>query len=62
MSYTHKYKPIVFNGLPTNNRGYTEEKVFNTKKEFENWFKELSIGLAELDECMNYCKYFILFS
>jgi hypothetical protein len=35
------------------------DKVFDSKADFDKWFKKTQIGLAELDEVMNYCKYFI---
>lgn len=31
---------------------------FHSKENYENWYKNLTAYLAELDEYMNYCTYF----
>jgi hypothetical protein len=55
--YKWKIKPIRFNGLlcPASSG---KELFFYSKDEFDLWYKGLVAGLAELDESMNYCKYF----
>lgn len=64
--YVYRYKPVLFNGGHGSSAPQREndevdnfDKVFNSKSEFDKWYRELQIGLAELDEPMNYCKYFV---
>jgi hypothetical protein len=64
-AYLHRYKPIVFNSGPVmavpQRKGEeldTFDIVFSSKEEYESWYKSLVIGLAELDQCLNYCKHF----
>lgn len=63
-SYVYRYKPVLFWGkgesAPQRKDDKLDEwdKVFNSKEEYEKWYKDLIAGLAELDEVMNYCKYF----
>lgn len=65
--YIHRYKPIIFNGGPTQSAPQREkgveidewDKVFESKEDFEKWHRSLTIGLAELDECLNYCQHFV---
>ena len=66
MTYIHRYKQIVFNGLPVaptpQKKGKKLDRwdtVFRSKEEFEAWYKSMVNGLAELDECLNYCKHFV---
>jgi hypothetical protein len=62
MSYTWTIKPIRFNGLavPQLNSGHKARTLnFENKDTFDAWYKGLVAGLAELDEAMNYCKYFV---
>lgn len=58
MTYINKIPVIRFNGLPklpVSNKLYE----FGTKENYDNWYKSCAAGLAELDEAMNYCKYFV---
>ena len=67
-SYVYRYKKSVFNGLPVPKTPQREkpneldewDMVFESKEKFNKWYKELTIKLAELDECMNFCKYFVI--
>jgi hypothetical protein len=65
-AYIYRYKQIVFNDSSGLSSPQRKEKnvldefdiVFDSKEEFEDWYKGLVVGLAELDEVMNYCKFF----
>lgn len=65
--YIWRHKHIGFNQLPQPVTPPRENKdilddfdfVFLSKKDFNEWFDETSVGLAELDQVLNYCKYFI---
>lgn len=64
--YLHRHKPIRFNGLATPGTPQRESEylddfdiVFDSKEDYFQWNKEVTAGLAELDEAMNYCKYFV---
>lgn len=64
--YVYRYRSISFNGLPTapspiRKNGYLDDFdfVFDSKEDYMHWFRKLTISLAELDESMNYCRYFI---
>lgn len=64
--YVYRYKKIVFNGLLVDaipqridNELDKHDIVFNSKEDFNTWYKGLVAGLAELDECLNYCKHFV---
>jgi hypothetical protein len=59
MTYTHHIQPIVFNDGSKMNYGRRFPKVFESKEDFETWYRGVTIGLAELDQCLNYCKHFI---
>lgn len=72
--YVHRHLPTLFNGgsgIPTpqrkgvydNGRRVDEfvdefDTIFDSKVEFHIWMRDLQVGLAELDQVMNYCKYF----
>lgn len=64
--YIWRHKHMGFNSLPMPTTPERKEKdvldehdfVFSSKKDFDNWFKEVQVGLAELDQVLNYCKYF----
>ena len=64
--YVHRYKPIRFNGQMTTGTPMREgeymdrfDSFFPSMEEFTKWNKSVTAGLAELDEAMNYCKYFV---
>ena len=64
--YLYRHKAIRFNGLstpPTPQRSTEEldiyDSVFSSKEDYDEWNKSTTAGLAELDEAMNYCKYFV---
>lgn len=64
--YVHRHKPIRFNGLvtptiPQRETDYPDEfdTIFFDQASYQKWNKEVTAGLAELDESMNYCKYFV---
>jgi len=66
IGYVYRHKKIVFNGGPTpateQRKGeYMDENdiFFTSKEEFETWHKSLTANLAQLDECLNYCKHFV---
>ena len=63
--YIYRHKHIGFNGgkqpeTPQRKGQEPDELdiVFSSREEFDKWFKETTIGLAQLDGVMNYCKYF----
>lgn len=62
--YVYRYSPICFNGKGESAPQRTKDeidafdKVFDSKEDFTAWHRDLTIGLAELDEVMNYCEYF----
>lgn len=65
-AYLHRHKPIRFNGLPTPQTPQREsdyldnfDTVFDSLEDYKTWNRSVTIGLAELDEAMNYCKYFV---
>lgn len=66
MTYIYRHKPIVFNGGPVISPPQRKkgveidewDKVFESEEEFRVWYKDLVVGLATLDEVMNYCEYF----
>lgn len=64
--YLYRYKKIAFNGLGTPHTPQRKEDkadefdfLFKNKEDFDTWHKQLTVGLAELDESMNFCKYFV---
>ena len=64
--YLYRHKSIRFNGAPTPHTPQRKDKhlddfdtVFDCKEDFTQWFRSTTIGLAELDQAMNYCKYFV---
>lgn len=64
--FIYRYKPVVFNGGPTVGAPMREndeidgfDKVFDSQADFEVWYRDLVAGFAELDECLNYCQYFV---
>lgn len=64
--YVWRYKHVGFYGhagasAPQRENDELDEwdKVFDSKKEFDKWYRGLVSGLAELDQVMNYCKYFV---
>jgi hypothetical protein len=63
--YIYRYSQICFNGngikAPQRKDDLIDEwdKIFDSKEDFEKWYKDLVINLAELDQVMNYCKYFV---
>lgn len=66
IGFVYRHKKIVFNDggtppTPQRKDDYPDESdvFFLSKEEFQNWHKNLTIGLAELDECLNYCKHFV---
>jgi len=63
--YIYRHKHIGFNGgkqpeTPQRKDNNIDEFdiVFNSIEDFNKWFKETTIGLAELDGVLNYCEYF----
>lgn len=65
-NYVYRYKTIVFNGGVTpviqqrsNNEIDEWDKVFSSKEDFQHWYSGVVVGLAELDQCLNYCKHFV---
>jgi hypothetical protein len=65
-SYVYRYKQILLNGdkgssAPQRVDGVLDryDKVFSSKEEFNIWYKELLSDIAELDQCLNYCKHFV---
>lgn len=61
-----RYKPVVFSGGPVPSAPQRKDKypddfdvIFSSKEEYTEWYKGLVSGLAELDECLNYCQHFI---
>ena len=66
IGYVYRHKPIRFNGLPTMSTPQREgdymdnfDTFFSSKEKFDTWHRKVTIGLAELDESMKFCKYFI---
>lgn len=64
--YVYRHKKIVFNSLPvqsTPQRGGKEldkfDTIFPSKEEYDKWYRGMIIGLAELDQCLNYCRHFV---
>jgi len=64
--YVYRHKHIGFNGgggpeTPQRKDNLLDnfDTVFDTKEEYTNWYRSAVIGLAELDESMNYCAYFV---
>ena len=64
--YIWRYKHVGFYGTPrptAPQRGGEEidkwDKVFDSKELFDEWYRDLVKGLAELDQVMNYCEYFV---
>lgn len=64
--YVHRYKKLVFSGSPTPPTQQREglypdhfDMVFESKEEFEKWYKGVVAGLANIDECLNYCEHFV---
>ena len=63
--YIHRHKAIRFNGLPVpvtpQRRECLDEfdTLFDSFDEYTKWNKAVTAGLAELDEAMNYCRYFV---
>lgn len=64
--YVYRHKKIVFNGLPAPSTPQRDgpypdkfDTVFESKEYFEAWYKGMMAGLANLDECLNYCAHFI---
>jgi hypothetical protein len=64
--YVYRFKNIVFNSSPTlcapNRIGdLTDEYdfIFESKEDFDKWHRALTIEFALLDECVNYCKFFV---
>lgn len=65
-TYLYRHKPIRFNGgvtagAPQRESEYLDEfdTVFDNIEEYKQWQKSVTAGLAELDESMNYCQYFV---
>lgn len=65
-AYVYRHKKIVFNGGPVPSTPQRKEEeldefdtVFSSKQDYESWYKNCVNGLAELDECLNYCKHFV---
>lgn len=56
MEYRWKHKQICWSGTGLNSG---VDFVFNSKDEFNLWYKAQVAYFAELDEYMNYCKYFV---
>lgn len=63
--YVYRFKHIGFQdsgGIQTPTRKNNEldewDMVFESKKHIDKWFREVQIGLAELDRVMNYCRFF----
>ena len=64
--YIYRHKWTVFGGntttpTPQRKSEYIDEKdrIFSSKEEFTVWYKDFIAGLAQLDECLNYCKHFV---
>lgn len=65
VGYVWRFKPIRFNGCVTTPTPQRESNTpdsfdlfFTSKEAFKKWFRSTTVTLAELDESMNYCKYF----
>lgn len=64
-AYVYRYKQIILNGHSgtsapqrKDNELDNWDRVFDSKEEYERWHHSLTVGLAELDQCMNFCYYF----
>lgn len=64
--YVYRYKKIILNGLPVPETPQREGKYpddfdtyFDSKEDFNQWYKQIITEYAKLDECLNYCKHFI---
>ena len=64
--YIARHKAIRFNGLPTppTPQRLTDipdgfDMLFANLDDYKQWVKSITAGLAELDESMNYCQYFV---
>lgn len=58
MTYVWTIKPIRFNGLRAPQYRDSKPLIFESKKQFEIWYRGHVAYLAELDQAMNYCAYF----
>ena len=64
--YIYRYKKLVLNSLPVESTPQRKQQnitdtfdyIFESKDKFNEWYKDISIGFAELDQCLNYCKFF----
>lgn len=66
IGYVHRHKAIRFNGVSTpatperlHDSMDTFDRFFPSLADYQKWNKSVTAGLAELDESMNYCKYFV---
>lgn len=64
--YVYRSKTVVFNsgGTPPTPQRKGEfpdefDTIFENKQEFEKWYGNLVVGLAKLDECLNFCQHFV---
>ena len=60
--YLWQYKHIKFQGGGGGREWGNADPVyfvFDSKQDFDVWFRETQIGLASLDQVMNYCEYFV---
>lgn len=63
--YVYRHKKVIFEGgltdpTPQRKDEYPDsfDTIFNSKSDFDSWYKSMVSGLAELDGAMNYCKFF----
>lgn len=64
--YVHRHKVIRFNGLltpaiPQREGDFPDEydSIFSDQSSYQKYNRKTTAALAELDEAMNYCQYFI---